>query len=148
MRNKINKSLVNDPILPTWSSSRLGKPKTLSADDLAVGLWAIQCTEGKGTSYGQMRCCFRVCLDQNCHDAKAKAIFTELQRRRLIARTGNYCPGKRGNVYVVVHDPDKFFQTYRSPIPFRRQFDCNRQSVDDCHQSSFQSIPDSNDDPY
>jgi len=148
MRGKIQASLDRDPALPSWLSNRRGAPQLLTADDLAVGLWAVRCTQKKGTSYGQMRCYFRVCLNQNCHDAKVTAIFTELQRRKLIAQTGFYCPGKRGNVFVAVDDPDTYFITYQPPTPISKEPRKLKASVHGSDQSPGPPMPDADDQPF
>jgi hypothetical protein len=81
------------------------KVRKLSVDDLAVGYWAVMCTEGKGTSYGQLRRAFKECIGVGCHKAKAAAIFAALISFGLIVKEGNYSVGRKGNVYRVKRTP-------------------------------------------
>jgi len=105
--------------LPTWTCRTGQTPISITLDDLAVGLWAVECTSGKGTSYGQIRCCFKVCLDKGCHDAKATAILTKLLAAGLIQKVGNYSSGRHGNVYELVRSGQQAqpFQPKPKPAP-------------------------------
>lgn len=86
-----------------WSKGGNGrKPQPLYVEDLAVGLWAVECVGSKGISYGQLARCFKVCRGVGCHYNKASAIFATLQSWGLIVKVGNYSSDVRGNVYAVV----------------------------------------------
>ncbi len=100
-RDRVQTALGLQP-LPSWACGRARKAVSLTVEDLAVGYWAVHCTSGKGTSGGQLRCCFEVCLDVGCHHSKAKIIFSTLMTLGLIQKTANYYVGRRGNVYEEV----------------------------------------------
>ena len=87
---------------PSWNKGGKGrKPQPLSDEDLACGLWAVECVGDKGISYGQLDRCFRDCRGVGCHNNKASAIFATLLAMNIIAKVGNYSVGRRGNIYAV-----------------------------------------------
>ena len=91
----------------TWAKGKADRERHLSVEDLAVGLWAIKCTNKKGLNYGQLDYAFKTCLGKGCHRTKAAAVLAALVKLRLIEKIGNYSTGRRGNVYGTVREtPD------------------------------------------
>ena len=98
--------IVNAPFARrSWNKGGKGrKPQRLSDEDLACGLWAVECVGEKGISYGQLDRCFKDSRGVGCHLNKASAIFSTLLAMNLIAKVGNYSVGRRGNIYAVWHE--------------------------------------------
>jgi hypothetical protein len=87
--------------LATWSKGKLDRARALSADDLAVALFAVERVGAKGLNYGQLDLAFRRCVGVGCHRSKATAVLAELVRLGLARRIGNYSVGARGNQYAT-----------------------------------------------
>ena len=109
---------INVGVWPSWNKGGKGrKPQLLSDEDLACGLWAVECVGEKGISYGQLDRCFKDCRGVGCHNNKASAIFSTLLAMNLIAKVGNYSVGRRGNIYAVWLDGQP--QPQPTPMPTR-----------------------------
>lgn len=92
--------------LPTWSKGKHDRQRPLTADDLSIGMFAVQRVGERGLSYAQLDRCFRVCRGVGCHRAKAAAILAALMSLGLIQKIGNYSTAGagfvgRGNCYRV-----------------------------------------------
>ena len=92
------------PYSPSWNKGGGRKPQPLYLEDLACGLWAVECVGDKGITYGQLDRCFKDCRGVGSHNNKASAILATLVDLNLIAKVGNYSVGRRGNVYAVWHE--------------------------------------------
>ena len=84
-----------------WRKGKTDRERTLTIQDLALGLWSVECTSDEGLNYGQLDFAFRSCIGVGCHRSKAAAVLSALQSLGLIHKTGNYSAGGRGNVYRV-----------------------------------------------
>jgi hypothetical protein len=97
--------------LPTYRKGKHDRARRLTADDLAVGMFAVSRVGEKGLSYAQMDFCFRIVKGVGCHNAKCRAILSALVSRGLIKKIGNYSTAGagfkgRGNQYRV--EPEQF----------------------------------------
>lgn len=103
MRHRVTAALAAHADVPfTWRKGKSNRARTLTADDLAVALWAVECTAGRGLNYGQLSYAFKACTSAGCHRNKASAVLAALTVLGLIRQTGNYSTGTRGNVYEPV----------------------------------------------